>query len=56
MAVSDTLIEVTPPEQGYCQACHEPAKVGGLRIKGWAFKLLICADCLRKLAASVEKG
>lgn len=56
MPVIDALIEMSPPEQGYCQMCSEPGKVGGLRIKGWAHKLLICADCLRKLAAGVEKG
>lgn len=56
MAVVDPLIEMAPPEAGYCQSCQLPAKVGGLRLSGWPHRLWICAACLLKLAAAVEKG
>lgn len=56
IAPTDTLIELSPPEHGYCQSCQQPAKVGGLKLAGWPHKLWICAACLQKLAAIIEKG
>lgn len=53
---AEPMIECTPAEHGYCQACSAPAKVGGLKLLGWPHKLYICAACLQKLAAVIEKG
>ena len=54
--VVEPLIEMNPPTLGYCQSCHQPARVGGLRLSGWPHVLQICAGCLQKLAVVIEKG